>query len=67
MVPEAPTIMPATISAVLFSARPVAAADGPADRQHHHHTEHGRGDQDADDQELGSLAQAYGDRAGDRG
>ena len=29
MVPEAPTIMPATISAVLFSARPVAAADSP--------------------------------------
>ena len=27
--PEAPTIMPATISAVLFSAMPVAAADRP--------------------------------------
>jgi hypothetical protein len=29
IVPEAPTIMPATISAVLFSAMPVAAADRP--------------------------------------
>ena len=27
--PEAPTIMPATIIAVLFSARPAAAADNP--------------------------------------
>ena len=29
MMPEAPTIMPATISAVLFRAMPVAAADSP--------------------------------------
>ncbi len=29
MVPDAPTIMPATIMAVLFSARPAAAADRP--------------------------------------
>ena len=29
IVPDAPTIMPATISAVLFSAIPVAAADRP--------------------------------------
>ena len=29
IVPEAPTIIPATISAVLFSAIPVAAADRP--------------------------------------
>ena len=29
IVPDAPTIMPATISAVLSSARPVAAADRP--------------------------------------
>ena len=29
IVPEAPTIMPATIIAVLFSARPAAAADNP--------------------------------------
>ncbi|GGJ07041.1 hypothetical protein GCM10010121_016870 [Streptomyces brasiliensis] len=29
MVPDAPTIMPATISAVLSSAGPVAAADSP--------------------------------------
>ena len=27
--PEAPTIMPATIIAVLFSAKPAAAADNP--------------------------------------
>jgi len=27
--PDAPTIIPATISAVLFSARPVAAAESP--------------------------------------
>ena len=29
MEPDAPTIMPATIIAVLFSAKPAAAADNP--------------------------------------
>jgi hypothetical protein len=39
--PEAPTIIPATISAGLFSATPVAAAESPVERvQHRDHDRH---------------------------
>jgi hypothetical protein len=81
IVPDAPTIMPATISAVLFSAMPVAAAlrpvnalsseittgmSAPADRQDDEDAQERRGDEQRDHQPLGRLAGAHGHRGGHR-
>src|SRR6202008_2169964 len=48
--PEAPTIMPATIIAVLFSAKPAAAADRPVEPD-----DHRGGDRRAQQQQVDRL------------